>query len=69
MGPDRTPRRRYISNGGRVKKGQKMLECGSCQKKKPDVSWREDPYQADVNNDNSEYLLCNECTQNHADDI
>lgn len=47
-----------------------MEVCNRCHEAKPDVRYRQNPYDADVNNDPDSYeFLCDECTQNLADDI
>jgi hypothetical protein len=47
----------------------KPKKCEYCGKKKPDVQSRPVPYNADVNNDPTPHLLCDECCSERADDV
>lgn len=43
--------------------------CEYCGKEKDDVSFREDPYNSDVNEDHTKHWICDSCHQERADDI
>ena len=46
-----------------------MTECEVCQAMLPDVTYRVDPYDEDVNNTIVMRWLCDDCRQQRADDI
>ena len=45
------------------------MECWTCHKYLPDVCLRIDPYEHDINGDDSLHALCDECEYQHAMDI
>ena len=45
------------------------MKCDSCGKEDDTVHKTIDPYQADVNDTEVEYILCDECYRDRADDI
>lgn len=46
-----------------------MLTCEYCDKKKPDVIMRPDPYKYEINEDETEHLMCNECVDDSKENI
>lgn len=44
-------------------------QCTSCKEYKPDVSYRRDPYDADVNNHESYITVCDDCEKEMILDI
>lgn len=51
-------------------KKKEYLECEHCKKKKPDVSYRPDPYGRDIGDDPSAmHTVCDDCNYESAMDI
>ncbi len=50
-------------------KTKKLLVCDSCHKAKKDVQVCLDPYALDVNNEEVEVQLCDDCCTERAMDI
>lgn len=48
---------------------QKMNICEHCNKRKPDVILRKNPYAAEINEDYTKHYLCNDCSDLLADEI
>jgi hypothetical protein len=45
------------------------MDCDICRKAKPDVNYRIDPYNADVNDDEVWMYLCDDCYSERAADV
>ena len=54
---------------GRIMTDAEVRGCEMCGEVKPDVTICTDPYDADVNNDEHEARLCDDCYRQRADDI
>ena len=63
---------RYYLGEGLLKKAKESRgprECVHCGKKGKDVYWDVDPYNQDINGDDTKMWICNKCAKESADDI
>lgn len=48
---------------------KRIKKCSLCNQRDETVSLREDPYQADINDDHTKILICDKCELMRIDDI